>query len=70
VREERQELNELAVIMQILHNSETRLVLWNLTESQNMVFCAVKQSLPVLGTKPTFANETAVHHENRHQANG
>jgi hypothetical protein len=70
VREERQELNELAVIMQILHNTKTRLVLWNLTESQNMVFCAVKQNLSVLGTKSAFANDTAVNHENRHQPNG
>jgi len=55
--------------MQILPNTKTRLVLWNLTESQNMVFCAMKQNLPVLGTKPTFANETAVNHETRQQAN-
>jgi hypothetical protein len=70
VREERQELNELAVIMQILHNTKTRLVLWNLIESQNMVFWAAKQNLLVLGTKPTFANKTAVNHENRRQVNG
>jgi hypothetical protein len=63
VREARQELNELAVIMQILHNIKTRLVLWNLIESQNMVFWAVMQNLPVLGTKTTFASETAVNHE-------
>jgi hypothetical protein len=69
VREERQELNELVVIMQILHNTKTRLVLWNLIESQNMVFWAVMQNLPVLVTKPTFASETAVNHENRHQVN-
>lgn len=47
VREERQELNKLAVIMQILHNTKTRFVLWNLIESQNMVFWAVVQNLPV-----------------------
>lgn len=69
MREERQELNELAVIMQTLHNTKTRLVLWNLIESQNMVFWAVMPNLPVLGTKPIFASETAVNHENRRQVN-
>jgi hypothetical protein len=69
VRQERQELNELAVIMQILHNTKTRLVLWNLIESQNVVFWTVMQNLPVLGTKPTFASDTVVKHENRLQVN-
>jgi len=34
-----------------------------------MAFCAVMQNLPVLGTKPTFASDYTVNHENRHQVN-
>jgi hypothetical protein len=67
VRKENQELNELAVITQIFHNTKTRSVLWNLIDSQNMVFWVVMQNVPILGTKPTFSSESAVNHENRNQ---